>query len=50
MLVLRHYVSSELDGVLIEGVIEKRVREAGRPNIYGRKRIYALAKEEENSI
>jgi hypothetical protein len=47
---LRHRVSSQLDGVLIKGVIEERVKEASQPNICERKRIYTLAKEEEDGI
>jgi hypothetical protein len=50
MLVSRYCVSSELGGVLIRGVTEERVKEAGRPNIYRRKRIYALTKEEEDGV
>jgi hypothetical protein len=34
MLTLRHYVSSELGGVLIKDVIKERVRKAGQLNIY----------------
>jgi hypothetical protein len=50
MSALRHRVFNELDSILIEDVAEERVREASRPNIRGRKRIYALAKKEKNGV